>query len=820
MQRKFPRLYGGCTIDASQGLGFSHTDSKYGFAYIEEVKAAICNPPCTCADCEQGYYTCEEQMHPAWFYRRSLSSDEAKKVAASYMNVIQQDRKYLIERLAKYGDIIVNRWKKKSQVKLQSLLSEAIPNVCDKRWIIPRHGFAPESTQIPPINSEGEMQLRSLETRHQLLLHWLSLEVLKTNPAVLFALLYNRTVYAPQDWASFDSRQLNSSFICGFFDVDFSAKCVVMYGLRYGEVVDWKAGPAHRADILGFPKARLVLEAQAHLMVSLRRVVDGILQGIDENPPLAAEKWKSMVSLGFRHSNVVELWSPYTNQAFSSPPSFSLANLISLAQTRLEATIDHLWLLQTEPAYMKQYIMDMCHGGAYKSTKDTGAAWLVVQGITETIKSCWRWGWVRDECERVKSIHDRFRDNIAQGEDLPSKYDKALGALELLVVNNANYRGDLLGQTTSQRPGFSHLYTTTRKSQEHGPDIIQVSRKSGLPSNSKHAFETDLLDYCLVQLQIHPDIQQKLDTWQKEVVIDHELLFSILENHLAKSNIKEKSRLDEVLSNLLSDLAASHEMLAAIRLHRPLSRSRTLDEVLQSENRKTWKAFIVKRYFTNEACSKIGKAFFKNFHEVKAPNGRKDMAWFNHSQSTRKALEAFWHGIRKDCAMVWKQNGFTEDELIEELDCISATTTQEYLNTTQAEERQLLAQIEWNKNNPINQKNQKYQSATLPTQTIWGTEDTTSTLATQTKIKDKTRPATHNQPFSIDSQDLANDLTNTTISPSPLPKSSLQNALMKCFPICFPAPPKTHPKKVSNGICSYTVCLTWNSAHAIKGVVL
>lgn len=367
---------------------------------------------------------------PPWFYRRSIPTDEAKQIAASHVNFIHRDRKYLIERLAKYGDIIINRWKKKSQDKRQSLLLEAIPNLCEKRWIIPRHGYTAEGTGIPPINSDGQMELRSVEIRHQLLLHWLNLEVLKTNPSILFALLYNRTVYAPQDWASFDSRQFNGSFSCGHFDVDFSAKSIVMYGLRYGEVVDWKAGQAHRADILGFPKARLVLEAQAHLMVSLRRVVDYILQGIDENTPLGAEKWKSMVSLGFRHSSVVELWSPFTNQAFSSPPLFSLTNLISLAQTRLEATIDHLWLLQTEPAYMKRYLVDICHGDAYELTKDVGAEWLVLQGIIEAIMSCWRWGWIKNECEHVKSIHDRFRDNIAPGDDLPCRYDKALSALE------------------------------------------------------------------------------------------------------------------------------------------------------------------------------------------------------------------------------------------------------------------------------------------------------------------------------------------------------------------------------------------------------
>ncbi|TGO90566.1 hypothetical protein BPOR_0059g00090 [Botrytis porri] len=114
----------------------------------------------------------------------------------------------------------------------------------------------------------------------------------------------------------------------------------------------------------------------------------------------------------------------------------------------------------------------MCHRGAYETTKDTGANWLVVRRILGAIKSCWKWGC---ECEHVKSIYDRLRHNIAQGEDLPSKYNKALGALELLVVNDVNHRGDLLGRTTSQRPGFSHNYITTKKFQEHRPDILETN---------------------------------------------------------------------------------------------------------------------------------------------------------------------------------------------------------------------------------------------------------------------------------------------------------------------------------------------------------
>lgn len=54
-----------------------------------------------------------------------------------------------------------------------------------------------------------------------------------------FALLHNRVAYPPQDWAPFDSRQLILSFALGHFDVEYTVKCVVMYGPRYGELVYW-----------------------------------------------------------------------------------------------------------------------------------------------------------------------------------------------------------------------------------------------------------------------------------------------------------------------------------------------------------------------------------------------------------------------------------------------------------------------------------------------------------------------------------------------------------------------------------------------------
>ena len=60
-----------------------------------------------------------------------------------------------------------------------------------------------------------------------------------------------------------------------------------MHGPRFGDVVDWSASEAHRFDILGFPRARLVLEAQALLMRVLYKIARGILSESDDvnSPP-------------------------------------------------------------------------------------------------------------------------------------------------------------------------------------------------------------------------------------------------------------------------------------------------------------------------------------------------------------------------------------------------------------------------------------------------------------------------------------------------------------------------------------------------------
>ncbi|PGH15320.1 hypothetical protein AJ79_02485 [Helicocarpus griseus UAMH5409] len=84
---------------------------------------------------------------------------------------------------------------------------------------------------------------------------------------------------------------------------------------------------------------------------------------------------------------------------------------------------------------------------------------FVTTQLAEEISNCWQWSWIRDECQHVKKIHGRFQNAIRQGQALPVEYDKAIGALELLLMQVVVARAKDFNRIVHQRPGFSSNWT-------------------------------------------------------------------------------------------------------------------------------------------------------------------------------------------------------------------------------------------------------------------------------------------------------------------------------------------------------------------------
>lgn len=127
----------------------------------------------------------------------------------------------------------------------------------------------------------------------------------------------------------------------------------------------------------------------------------------------------------------------------------------------MNALEDHLSLLQTDPQYMKRHVQTIQQAKLYELTRNEHKGWILYTALYKEIITFWRWKWLRAECKHVKSLQDRFRDSICQGQQLPAIYERALGALELFLANLVNWRAEDLGTQLPERPGFSSNYTHT-----------------------------------------------------------------------------------------------------------------------------------------------------------------------------------------------------------------------------------------------------------------------------------------------------------------------------------------------------------------------
>ena len=247
----------------------------------------------------------------------------------------------------------------------------------------------------------------------------------------------------------------------------------------------------------------------------------------------------------------MELWSPYTHQAFSRPPRFDAAYLLSLITTRKNAVKDHLLELQFDLKYLRRYIKSLSTLEKAGGPADHRVHFCVATEIKKELDDFWCWGWIEAECQGVLDLQNRFRDSTHSGSPIPSLYDEALGQFETLMMNQVIDRVMSLNQTTPFLPGQSGNWEIRTISD----GMLGLCR---IPGTVNKAFKNDPLDWCLPMLGQHPDNKNYLD---------YSMLFAFLEDHLSHSSVKEMSRLNEVVLRELSDLSASHEILIALQLN-------------------------------------------------------------------------------------------------------------------------------------------------------------------------------------------------------------------------------------------------------------
>ena len=270
-------------------------------------------------------------------------------------------------------------------------------------------------------------------------------------------------------------------------------------------------------------------------------------------------------------------------------------------------------------------------------------------------------------------------------------------------------------------------------------------------------FFKDPLDWVLIQLQGDPDGVRRYD---------HAMLFSFLNECMNNSPAAERARLDQKLYDKLSDFAALHELLTAVRFHRPLSTLRYVSDVQQTEQRKYWRCTRPSNSQADRSDASAMGIALSHFDHLPIPSGKKNLEWLEHLQNSRNGLTAFWSIVREDRKQGAEKRNYSSVDIEYELDPLSADTSSEYLAAVEAERLAILERLK-NVNSVAIDSNESMQ-------TQWGDDSSQGiSLPTKSKSKQKTRSRAH--PAVVPAHDVPHPLRTTVQKPIPTPTASTKD---------------------------------------------
>ncbi|TVY82305.1 hypothetical protein LSUE1_G002243 [Lachnellula suecica] len=712
--------------------------------------------PCECAICALQF---RPQMHQGlnvYTYASVLSNSEAREKAASLVEQAHANLKYLREQCDANGHTIIKRWKKKSNEKRNVLLLEVDPSMYPYQWsdmrFLAEYGNRPDhlealnsglNTVEDPDNTEGHAR-RAF--RDVCLLPYVNLESLKNDPAKLLSLLYNRVKYPPEKWASFDNWLLEKQWHMGSLPTPYNKNCIIMYGPSYGKLTPWQSGLAYAWDIIGFPRAILVLEAQMKLSSFLKSIVERLVQGSDEKNDTGA--FRNALELGLKKptdkSSCVEFASTFINQPFSSPPAFDIKSLLDIAESQINLHADHLWLLQTDPLSFRRYAALVVDGSHQDNLPIQQQYSLVATTLINDAFKSQIWEEIVQEIQKIHILAVRFRDSIYPGFPLPFTYALSLGCLEALLVNVIWRLAKHTQRLLPVRPGFRDNYVIRYSPPSERASFIPARKGTSHPIRR---YTEDPLDFCLNTIASTLQIQPKdfRDMGSQHVYIEPSELFGMLDDIISKSEKKHDiSRLDEILYRCYSDLSALYQMLRMVRLHQPRVPVFALEDAVKTEGGKAWRS--CRAGWGQGGCGIVDETIATKLRKTSAhlvgeflktakPAGAKaSQKWLDQDQIQQEACSQLWAQMRNRQRQTLESLGIGEDDIKADLELLSADLAPEHLSEVQKERNQILTRIAENEL----RKATKVPSSGSGIQTQWGLIAEESSSATAPKVKVKT----------------------------------------------------------------------------------
>ncbi|TVY81625.1 hypothetical protein LSUE1_G004822 [Lachnellula suecica] len=737
----------------------------------------LVQPPCECLQCLQQFRKASDQSVKLYAYSAALSYDEAEKMATGLLQSMPENILYLRHQCSVNGDLILKRWKKSSK-KRSSYLLAADPDLYPHQWG-DAHFLRDYVKKIQEEEASGEYTADltqgsvRLAFRNACLLPHLNREALETNPAKFLSLLYNRIHYTPDQWAAYDNFLLVKPWQIGALKTVYNSNCVMIYGKHYGRLTRWNEKDSHAWRIIGFPRAILVLEAQEKLLSFLRGVVETLVSGPSGNEAIGtSDAFTKSLAIGLRLSNetsgAAEFASTYLNQPYCPPPIWDVNSLMSIAQSRMNLHSDHLWLLQTDPAYIRRYVNIILAGEwdeilTKRQKDDFSASQIYRDAVT-----FWSWVGIVEEVKLLQKLHSKIAEDVRMYPQFEEAYSRALASIGAILETHINRRAKQIDIIFPTRPGFRHKYKFVNISQGRTSGVWK-ERKEFQPY--AELFFADRLHWCL-SLLANPSLDpmeghiSKYFPWH-----NYTMIFAALDEHLGqcrKSGRKDDiARLDEVLYSEVSDISAMHEILSRIRLYYPSSTNFEHRENTKDGTSKGWR-YINKHFFAQDPLRSLGdeipqsedgkqkyaaenhlRKLLNEFLAVPRPTGsRMRQTWLEEDTSQRAALSRLWAGMRARHLQTLKRLSIDQKDIDTDLQDLSADSDPNYIEILEREREDILERIR------VSQMEREIKLGTFAELSFggwWAGEASPKDELPKTKTKVKTRAEVDQQEFLEDS---------------------------------------------------------------------
>ncbi|KAK4894063.1 hypothetical protein LTR27_007647 [Elasticomyces elasticus] len=433
--------------------GTSGAPSGKATATEAQTKQFPCDQDCRV--CSSQYRSPELQITDRGRYEHEYSDDKAREIIKEHVDGITENLSAVRQCLPEHGDAFAQRWNKKSISGRAALIQQAAPDMLGADWLEVKLAFEEE---YGAKTAKHGRHMQSTARRTFWLLPYLTVDMLSKDPTKLIALLNVRISESLDQLLAFDLERTTAAFNGHFVKINHNGMCVRMFDSQLGHIgdmVQFDASQVHRGDIVGFPRAELALEAAHALFKFFGRIVSKVLMN-GSGPPQGRLKMDALLVSSAQAALGARL--RYNERPFAKPCEGDLFRLHDLLTSSMKAARDEVWLMQTEPMYLREKFAQIEAQQHHRRLSPASQSERILQSVLDSVSHIHLAICMDEDFAECMPALEAGSLNVKRGQPLTKEYDETLGhlysAIEGYYSVYRNALPQLLAESQAFRPYF------------------------------------------------------------------------------------------------------------------------------------------------------------------------------------------------------------------------------------------------------------------------------------------------------------------------------------------------------------------------------